>query len=173
MNLENYADLASIINVCLTFFLTLGVIFAYQQFKSLEKSHKTSVMFRIWEICTSDEFKEASQIISKIKTREDIISGLVDFDNFYNANKDSAHKARRSIKMTLAPLGYLLKEGLATEEEIFPLLPAAIELWERGLKNVESDLLMKSGRVRANSKGYDAVDLINRLSEAYRQKVNN
>ena len=57
------------------------------------------------------------------------------------------------------------------DKYLFPLVPAAIEFWEKGLQNVEEDLLKKSGRELRNQKGYDAVYLVNKLSYAYKSSV--
>lgn len=147
--------------------LLVGVIIAIFQLIIARRAARLNLMFKLLETYDDSEtYKGLTSLSGKsYKT-------LTEFNTaFANGSNEDAHVARRKLKLLLASYGYLLKKKLASPEDIFPLVPAAINLWGDGLGAVEKELLIKTKRVRENELGYDPVALADHLYIVWYDRV--
>jgi hypothetical protein len=151
---------------------------AAAQLKSAESARRAQLLFHVWEkyedAQTRDDVRNLTDML-----KEHPCSTLVEFNTSAQKFKQlsgkeqfDADQARRRLKFILAPLGYMLKFGIATPEELFPIVPAVIRLWGQGLRNIELQLLNHTGGLREYELGYDPVAMVNFLFEQYSQRVN-
>lgn len=170
INPQTLSAIAAILYTVVTVWLLLGVRRARQQLESAERSRQTELLFLIWKKYEDDAFYEATKFLSDKE-----FSNLEQFTNAFASELSQAHLARRKIKFTLAPLGYLLKFELIKTEHLFPILPSAIALWGRRLQNVEHDLLEKIQSKKADTFGYkdEVVGFVDYLFDKYQAHLKN
>lgn len=171
-NLDSVATVAAWVYTLLTLILVILAIYAYRtasrQLREVERSRQTELLFRIWEKYENDKFYKATRMLSGAGTQ---FSSLEEFKRAFSNEEEleKAHLARREIKLTLAPLGYLLRFRLIEPEQLFPILPSAIGLWGAGLQKVEHDLREDLQRKRGATIGYkdEVIELVDHLFEKY------
>lgn len=148
--------------VGLTAGLLLTVLVGIWQLKSAERARKADMFFRL---LTHYDEAETYKGIKLLSSRT--YGTLDEFNKAFEKELEEANTARRRLKILLAPYGYLLKFNLAKPKDIFPILPASIGLWGKGLKEVEHELLVSLNRRREHELGYDMVALVDHLYEQY------
>jgi len=176
-NPDSVTAAAACVYTLLTAVLIVGVFIAFKQLrntadqlKSAERSRRTELLFRIWEKYEDDKFYKATRILFSKQ-----FSNLEEFERAFSNKEEleQAHLARREIKLTLAPLGYLLRFELIEPEQLFPVLPSAIELWGAGLRKVEEDLLEGLRNKRGRTVGYkdEVIGLMEYLFNKYQSHL--
>lgn len=175
-NPDSVAAAAACAYTFLTLILAILAIRAYKtaskQLREAERSRQAALLFRIWEKYENDKFYNATRMLSGAGTR---FSSLEEFKRAFSneGELEKAHLARREIKLTLAPLGYLLRFGLIEPEQLFPILPSAIGLWGAGLRKVEHDLREDLQRKRGATIGYkdEVIELVDHLFKEYESRL--
>lgn len=152
--------------VGLTAGLLLTVLVGIWQLLSAERARKADVFFRLLSNYDEAETYDGIKLLSSRPYQS-----LTEFNEAFEHEIEPANIARRRLKILLAPYGYLLRFKLAKPKDIFPILPAAIGLWGKGLKEVEHELLATLNRRREHELGYDLVALVDYLYEQYDEEV--
>src|SRR5713226_5717259 len=116
------------VSVILQALLLAGIGIAILQFRTAETARKVTLFFKLIESYNTSELYDGVKLLF-----EKQYNTLSEFNAAFADNLESANLARRNVKMILAQYGYMLKFQLAKPEEIFPIVPAAINLWGNGL----------------------------------------
>ena len=163
-----WGSIADIITALATTGLALGVYFVYKQFRSAESMTAITILFKLLDTYKEADFLKEIRLLSKeLKKKE--IKSLSEFEEAFKDCWEQAEDARRKVKFVLLPFAYLLVHKHMKPLRLFQLVPAAIDLWEIGLKQVEYELLKKNKREDEYKIGRDAVSLVDELVKQYKE----
>lgn len=162
LDLQTVSEIADIVSAFTSVLVVLALFIAVRQLISMEKARKLDT-YTAHLISYGD--KDFTKKIALLEGGT--YSNLAEFRSYFEGERklEIAWEARRQVKTLLSQYGYSVAHGIATIQELAPLVPIdAVRLWPK-LLPVERDLVREKGRWPLYEKGLDDVAMIELLME--------